>query len=243
MVAPTRGMSLPIRCFLLCTAIVPAAASPVIANDVADACHEFERAEVIFVGRVKSAPITRRISRDVSLTPLIVETAFRGVTTPELFLWNQGQPDLDPARSYLFYAHRPMGPLAPDVILAGRSKELEAADADVRFLHEAAASDQGAIVHGSLTFQDPDNQWRRTPMPRVLLRLSLDGQHYETSTGEDGTFTITGVPPGVLRIQPVLPDHLTLPPQQNGGMVKDGCLAVHMRATINGRVGARGDDR
>jgi hypothetical protein len=247
-------MSLPIRRLLLCIAIMLAAATAAAANDVADACHEFRKAEVIFIGRVKSAPIMRRMSGearaakdaapvDLSLTPLIVETAFRGVTTPELFMWNQGQPDLDPARSYLFYADRPMGPLVPDVIRAGRPKELEAAEADVRFLHEAAASDQGTIVHGSLTFQDPDNHRRRTPIPGVLLRLSLDGQSYETSTGVDGTFTITGVPPGLLRIEPVLPDHLTLPAQQAGGMVKGGCLAVHLRATINGRVGTRGDDR
>jgi hypothetical protein len=230
---------------LLCSAIMLAAASAAAANDVADACHEFGRAEVIFVGRVKSAPITRRISGEVeiekaralypppvevSLTPLLVETAFRGVTTPELFMWNRGQPGLDPSRSYLFYADRPMGPLAPDVIFAERPKELETAADDVRFLREAVASDRVTAVHGSLNFQDPDDHTRRTPLAGVVLRVSLDGQRYETSTGADGTFVITGVPPGVLRIEPVLPEHLTLPPQQNGGIVKGGCLAVHMRA-------------
>jgi hypothetical protein len=292
-------MSLTTRRFLLWSAIMLGAATAAAANDVADACHEFGTAEVIFVGRVKGAPITRRISgedeieraravkdaadrelkafealkmppeigaaqnrelairfvraneefnrvramhpppEDVSVTPLLVETAFRGVTTTELFMLNRGQPELDPARSYLFYAHRPMGQFAPDVVFASRPKDLEAAVDDLRFLREAVASDQGTIVHGSLTFQDLDNERRRTPLPGVLLRLSLDGQRYETSTGADGTFTITGVPPGLLRIEPALPDHLTLPPQQNGGMVKGGCLAVHMRATFNGRVRGR----
>ena len=238
MVAPTRGMSLTTRRFLLGIAILFGAATAAAANDVEDACHEFGRAEIIFVGRVKSAPITRRISGmpvAVSLTPLLVETAFRGVTTPELFMLNKGQPDLDSARSYLFYADRPMGLLAPDVIFAGRPKELEAAADDLRFLREAVAGDQGTAVHGSLKFQDPDDQMLRTPLAGVVLRVSLDGQRYETSTGADGTFTITGVPPGLLRIEPVLPDHLTLPPQQNGGIVKGGCLAIHMRATFNGR--------
>ena len=287
------------RRFLLCTAIMLASTSAAVANDVADACHEFGRAEVIFVGRVKSAPITRRISGeaeiekaravknaaerelhafeslkvppeigaerhrdltirmlkasdeynriramhpppvDVSLTPLLVETAFRGVTTPELFMMNRGQPELDPARSYLFYADRPMGPLAPDVIFAARPKELESAADDVQFLREAVAGGQGTTVHGSLNFQDPDDHTRRTPLAGVVLRVSLDGQRYETSTGADGTFMITGVPPGVLRIEPVLPDHLTMPPQQSGGIVKGGCLAVNMRATFNGRLRGR----
>lgn len=211
-----------------------ASASRAVANDVADACQEFERAEVIFVCRVKSAPVTRRIpgKGTISLTPLSVETAFRGVSTADLFMLNRGQPDLEPGRSYLFYADRPMGAHAPDVILAGAVKKLEAAEDDLRFLREAVASDQGTAVQGSLTLQDPVDPTRRSPLAGVVLRVSLDGQRYEMSTGADGRFMITGVPPGVLKIEPVLPDHLTLPPQQNGGIAKGGCLAVHMRATV-----------
>ena len=287
------------HCALGVAAVIVATATTVAANDFSEACEQFGSAEVIFVGRVKSAPITRRISAedeiekarlamvaaerdlkavealkmppeigggqkrelairlikasdeynrtramhpppvDFPVTPILVETPFRGVTTPELFMWNRGQPPLDPSRSYLFYAQRPMGPLAPDIIDAGQPKDVEAAEDDLRFLHEAVTSDQGTIVHGSLNFQDPDDQTRRTPLPGVVLRVSLDGQHYESSTGADGTFIITGVPPGVLRIDPVLPDHLMLPPQQNGGIVKGGCLAVHMRAAFNGRVRGR----
>jgi hypothetical protein len=175
----------------------------------------------------------------VSVTPLVVETAFRGVTTPELFMWNRGQPELDPDRSYLFYAQQPMGLLAPEVILASQAKELEAAEADLRFLREVAVNDQNTVVHGSLTFQDPDNQRRQTALSGVVLRVSLDGQHFETLTAADGTFMITGVPPGVLRIEPALPEYLTLPPQSTGGVVKGGCLALHMRATFNGRIRGR----
>jgi hypothetical protein len=176
---------------------------------------------------------------DVSVTPLLVETPFRGVTTPELFMSNQGQPELDPNRSYLFYAERPMGQLAPDIIFADQPKELEAAEADLRFLREVAANDQTTVVHGSLTFQDPDHQLRPAPLAGVVLRVTLDDQHYETTTGADGTFMITGVPPGVLRIEPELPGHLTLPPQSNGGILKGGCLAVDMRAALNGRIRGR----
>ena len=284
---------------LLCAIVgVVAATTPVAANDFTDACYAFGSAEVIFVGRVKSAPITRRISGeeeiekarlamdaaerelkafealkipseigwqqqrdltirmvkasdeygrtramypppvDLSLTPLVVETPFRGVTTAELFMMNRGQPALDPARSYLFYAQRPMGFLAPDVIFDGQPKEVESAEADLQFLRDVIADDHGTTVHGSIKMQDPDDQRRLTPLGSIVLRLSLDGQHYEKSTGADGTFLITGVPPGALRIEPVLPEHLTLT-QEAGGIVKGGCLAVHMRATFNGRIRGR----
>ena len=284
---------------LLCAIVaIAATTTPAAANDFTDACYAFGSAEVIFVGRVKSAPITRRISGeaeiekarlameaaerelkafealkippeigwqqlrdltirmvkaseefnrtramypppvDLSLTPLIVETPFRGVTTAELFMMNRGQPALDPARSYLFYAERSMGFLAPDVIFDGRPKEVESAEADLQFLRDIVANDHGTTVHGSLNMQDPDDQRRLTPLGGVVLRLSLDGRHYEKSTGPDGTFLITGVPPGRLRIEPVLPEHLTLQ-HEAGGMVKGGCLAVHMRATFNGRIRGR----
>jgi hypothetical protein len=294
-------MSQPMRLhpFLCATAAVVAAATPVSANDPTDACHAFGSAEVIFIGRVKSAPITRRISGeedverarvvmeaaehdlkayealkmppqiggdqlrdlvvrmmrardafnqaramhpppyDVLLTPILVETAFRGVTTPELFMMDRGQPALDPARSYLFYADRPMGPSAPDVISASRPKELEAAEADLQFLHQVGADAGGAIVHGSLMLEDADDRRRRTPLAGVVLRISLDGQHYEISTGSDGTFVVSGVPPGILKIAPVLPDHLTLPPQSLGGKVNGGCRAINIPATLNGRIRGR----
>jgi hypothetical protein len=292
-----------VKCSLLslacAVAAIVATATPVVANDLNDACHAFASAEVIFIGRVKSAPTMRHVSGeaevekaralkeaaerdfkayealnmspeigggrlrdlvvrmvearneynaarakhpppvDLPVTPMLVETAYRGVTTPELFMWNKGQPELDPARSYLFYAERPMGELAPDVIFAGFPKELETADADVRFLNDVVASDGGTVVHGSLTLDDPDERHKQTPLGGVVLRIVLDGQRYEAATGPDGTFLVTGVPPGLLRIEPVLPEHLTLPPRPTGVKVSGGCLELNMRATYNGRIRGR----
>ena len=285
--------------FPLClAAVILAMTTPVAAAQVAEACREFATAELIFVGRVKSAPITRRLSGekdieqarvasdaaerelkafealkmppaigwrrhleltiradnafqeydrtramhpppvDLSLTPLLVEVPIRGATG-DLFMLDSGQPALDPARSYLFYAERPFGPLAPDVILSSSPKDVESAEADLRFLREAIANNAGTAVHGSLNFEDPDDQRRQSPLGGVVLRVSLDGQRYETSTNADGTFLITGVPPGMLRIEPILPEHLTLAPQSAGGNARGGCLEVHMRARFNGRIRGR----
>jgi hypothetical protein len=267
----------------------------VTANE--EACHNLGRAEMIFVGRVKSAPITRRISgdeqidkarvvmeaaerelkafealkippeigfeqhrdlsmrmvkareafdhtramypppMDLSLTPILVEVPLRGVTTADVFL--QG-PELEPARSYLFYAGRPLGRIAADVIsLMARPKEVEAAEADLRFLNEAIAQNPGTVVSGSVTMENPWDTQSATPLAGVLLRVSLDDQQMETSTRSDGTFMLTGVPPGRLSIEPVLPEHLTLAPNSVGGQSKGGCLALHMRVKFNGRIRGR----
>ena len=273
--------------------------TPVSANDFNDACTAFGSAEVIFVGRVKSAPITRRISGeeeiekarlimeaaerelkafeglkmpleigeqrnrelairfvkaqaewgrtramypppfDLSLIPMSVETPFRGVPPGDLFLMNKGQPELDPSRSYLIYAQRDIADfLAPNVFAARSVVDIDSAATHLEFLNDAANA-SGATVYGSLGMEDPDDQRRLTPLGGVVLRLSLDGQTYETSTRADGTFLVTGVPQGMLRIEPALPEHLTLPPQANGGIVRGGCLEVHMRARLNGRIRGR----
>jgi hypothetical protein len=277
--------------------IMLAIPADVIANDVHEACQNLARAEVIFVGRVKSSPITRRVSgeekidkariameaaerelqafqalkmpleigggrlrdlsvraiearsayneqramhpppMDLSLTPILIEVPLRGVTTGDVFL--QG-PELDPARSYLIYAGRPLGQIAPDVIsLAARPKEVEAAEAELRFLHDAIANNTGTVVHGSLTMPDPNDPQRRMPLGGIVLRMSLDDQRIEASTGADGTFALNGVPPGTLKIEPVLPEHLTLPSQSFSTQVRGGCVEVHMSATFNAHIRGR----
>jgi hypothetical protein len=270
----------------------------VVANDIEEACQNLARAEVIFVGRVKSAPIMRRISgedaiekvrivmeaaerdlkafealkmppeigqqrnidlavraikareaynrerakhpppMDLLLTPLTIELPLVGVTTGEIFL--QLGPELDAARPYLFYAHRSLPGIAQDVIsLSAPPTAVESAEAELRFLSDAIANNTGAVVSGSLKMENPFDPQRLTPLAGVLLRISLDDQRIETSTAADGTFMLTGVPAGMLRIEPDLPDGLALPPQQTGGQVRGGCLTIHMRATYNGRVRGR----
>ena len=267
------------------------------AAQVNEACAEFARAEVVFVGRVKSAPITRRISGedaiekarvvkeaaerefkafdalkippaiggeqhrdlairmikageeynkirasypppfDLFLTPMLVETPFRGVPPGDLFIMKRGHPEFDPAKSYLIYGAR-YGFLAPDVITLHRAVDVADAEAHLRFLNDTA-NDVGTFVHGSLTMADPANPRRPTPLGGVVLRVSLDDQHIETTTAADGTFMLVGVPPGQLRVEPVLPEHLMLPPHSNRGVTRGGCLTIHMRAAFNGRIRGR----
>jgi hypothetical protein len=282
---------------LFAAAAIMLTAAPAAAQ-VNEACAEFAKAEVIFVGRVKSAPITRRISGedaiekarvvkeaaerelkafealkfppeigggqhrdlairmvkaseeynkirasypppfDLFLTPVLAETPFRGVPPGDLFMMSRGHPELDPAKSYLIYAAREMGFLAPDVITLRRAVDVADAEAHLRFLNDTA-NDSGTFVNGSLTMADPANPQRPLPLSDVVLRVSLEDQHIETVTAADGTFILVGVPPGQLRVEPVLPEHLILPPQSNGGVTRGGCLTIHLRATLNGRIRGR----
>src|SRR4029450_1043365 len=87
---------------LLCAVVaVVSPAMPVSANDFTEACHSFGSAEVIFVGRGKSAPITRRIAgeEEIEKARLAMEAAerelkaFEALKIPPEIGWQQ-QRDL-----------------------------------------------------------------------------------------------------------------------------------------------------
>src|SRR5688500_13000316 len=199
---------------------------PAVAQ-VNEACAEFARAEVVFVGRAKSAPITRRISGedaienarvvkdaaerefkafdalkippeiggeqhrdlavrmikageeyskarasypppfDLLLTPILVESPFRGVPPGDLFIMKSGHPELDPDKSYLIYGAREMGFLAPDVITLRRAVDIADAEAHLRFLNDTS-NDSATFVHGSLTMPNPANYQRPLPLGGVV---------------------------------------------------------------------------
>ena len=277
-----------------------ATATPASADDFVDACHDFGSAEVVFIGRAISAPITRRVSADreiekarlaftaaehelnafialnlppeigrargealarqatgardlyngiqaahptaeVSVTPMRVEVPFRGATSADVVMWKGGEPGtdlLDPNRSYLIYATRPFGTLAPDIV-SGDARLVENAEAHLRFLNDAAAIRPGGVVYGSLRIEDPADPRRLAPLGGVALRVSIDDRVIGTATRADGTFMVAGLPSGSVRVEPLLPGTLMLPPQALGGSVHGGCLALHMRVKLNGRIRGR----
>lgn len=89
-------------------------------------------------------------------------------------------------------------------------KPVEDAEVELRFLRDVA-NDASTIVRGSLRLADPTDSQRTTPMSNVLLRMSLDDHRMEITSNRDGSFSVSAVPSGAWLIEPVLPEHLTLP--------------------------------
>jgi hypothetical protein len=176
---------------------------------------------------------------DALVTPMHVETAFRGVTASDVFLLLGSQPPLEPGRSYLVFG-RPLVPFIPDVFLtAGPPRDVDSAGEYLRFLNLAASGIHGTALHGVLMLEDPGApNGPGQPMGGVKIRFSSGAHMVEVMTRDDGTFVVTGLPAGTLEIEPSLPEHLTIRERSSlkRELLEGGCVSLYLQAVLNGRL-------
>jgi hypothetical protein len=210
-------------------------------------CQELSQSEAVFVG-VARAPVKRWIRLpdhpllEFTLTPIDVERAYVGVSTPVMYLTPLGVEAYAKAGvRYLVYG-RHYHP--PDIVMASPgfgAKEVESAAGDLAFL-DGVGSGGGGIVAGlvherPLTFDGtaPDGE----PLADVRVRIVNDQYSTESVTGPDGRFNVTEIPPGRYALIPQLPDDLVVrdPTSTIEVVVRDGgCATETIDVVPNGRV-------
>jgi hypothetical protein len=173
------------------------------------------------------------------LTPMHVETAFRGVTASDVFLYLGPQPPLEPGQSYLVFGRR-LIPFVQDVVAAsGPPRDVDSAQESLRFLSLAASGIHGTAVYGALRLEDLDApNGPGQPMGGVNIRFSSGARMVEAVTKNDGSFVVTDLPAGTLEIEPSLPDHLTIGGRSSlkRELMEGGCAPVYLQAVLNGRL-------
>jgi hypothetical protein len=119
----------------------------------------------------------------------------------------------------------------PTRLVAGDDPILE----DLPFLAGAAA--YGATLTGSLNLQTPYDEARHSsPLAGVPIRVASSTMATEVTTNADGTFVVTGVGPGDVELEPLLPDGMTLVFSSVRRTIGDGgCVDCPLRAAFNGR--------
>ena len=194
---------------------------------------------------------------DVTLIPVRVEQAFRGVTEPTLML-RQHDPSvrIEPGSLYLISGLRSRD-LMPPFNEMGNGVDLEYVDVE-RVTNVASARQElqvlastvsGATVTGTLRMRLLGDGLVRTPsypdsgapLSGVRVVVSSGSHVVETLTRDDGSFTVSGIQAGRLEITPVLRENPTIVNRSaltvhvRGG----GCRAVGLTAALNGRVRGR----
>ena len=186
---------------------------------------------------------------DLTFFPVVVEQAFRGVTEPEVMLLDRhNHPPLVADETYLIVGHRRDGlvPPLPDMAdLAHLNNAVEMvsvkrAASVPREVEFFAATQSGATVLGTLR----RHSYSEAPGGRlqgVRILVSSGDNTIETTTSEDGSFVVSGIPAGRIEIKPALPADLTVVNKSAlTADVRDGeCHGLSLTADINGRVRGR----
>jgi hypothetical protein len=180
---------------------------------------------------------------DLTLFPVIVEQAFRGVTEPTLMLRRTNTAlRMEPGERYLITGTRTtnmlpafkMLNLAPvdDYVDAASATAVASAQQELRFF---AATAPGGTILGTL--ED------RAGAPLAGVRIEVRGGIgvRETITREDGSFTASGIESGRVTIKPFLNDDLGVVNASalTFQIVERGCKTVRLTAALNGRLSGR----
>ena len=181
---------------------------------------------------------------DLTLFPVIVEQAFRGVTEPTLMLRSLN-PSLrmEPGERYLITGIRTTNMLPPflktvslvpvdDYVDAASATAVASAQQELRFF---AATARGGTILGTLEDR------AGAPLAGVRIEVRAGTGVRETITREDGSFTASGIESGRVTIKPFLNDDLGVVNASalTFQIVERGCKTVRLTAALNGRLSGR----
>jgi hypothetical protein len=181
------------------------------------------------------------IQKHSELHPVHIVTPILGVSATELLVWNTTSEELSTEQAYLFYATRPFS-FAPDLVKLEREPlDFLEAHGAMSLLEQAVAAGRGASVYGSLVLEDrpPNVGTTTTPLGGIHVRLKVNDNVFTGTTRANGTFSFTGVPPGLITLEPLLPDGLIIGSHVTHENYGAGCIPLQMRAKLNGRIRGR----
>jgi hypothetical protein len=212
-------------------------------------CEAYGAADAVFIG--EAGPVVRRPVPEVKtidgsvaviqFSPVTVERAYRGVSTPSVFIHTVNS-SLTPGMRYLFYGSHYAG---TDMFMSDvgyGTKPLNEAQHDLEFLDQIRADQSGATITGTLEVDESDSAHiasKLFPLGNVTVQfLSSNDYRAEAVTAADGRFQITELPSGTYKATPILSEGLKLDDYLGNTVrvLSGGCGTLRLRAVPNGHV-------
>lgn len=224
---------------------------PSMAAGQSDApCESYSQSGAVFIGT--AGAVAKRIVQlpnhppiEMKLTPVEVEQAYLGVTTPVMYITPLGvETYATPGRKYLVYG-RSYNP--PDIVMASPNfnmKEIDekAAD-DLAFLESLTPGSTGGVVTGTVELKERvygvSTSKTRGPLASVTVRIFNDTYAADAITDAQGRFIAPGLPAGTYELTPQLPEGLVVFDSTSPiyTVLRDGgCASVKIGAVFNGLV-------
>ena len=167
----------------------------------------------MFIGTV----VNLTTERSLKHARMKVDRAYKGTLEPEVVLFDDGMcdgPNLQIGRQYLMYtSNAPSGNIPARGCT--RSRAIESAEEDLRFLNEYAKGKVKTNISGTVRFhQDaPDDRKLgengRPPMKDVQILLSSPEKKYTVTTDSIGKYSISEIPPGRYKVSAELAGYRT----------------------------------
>ena len=123
-----------------------------------------------------------------------------------------------------------------DVVMPITSKPVEEASDDLAFLESSDPSSNTGSISGVLVQGNPFDVRDRKPLPGVTIRFRSRDTTVEAVSDDRGRYAAV-LPEGLVRIEPLLPDHLV---GRGAAEIRaGGCTSHSVIAQLNGRIRGR----
>lgn len=218
-------------------------------------CKAFGEASVVFIGTVKDVTEGARKQKpdgEVDFTPRLfkfsVEESFSGTPPKEAEVAtsfegdNCGYPFVKGA-SYLVYAYRDEKDDRLYTSSCTRTQRVANASEDLQYLRGLASAPRTVTISGKvqrhLSYAGNYAQ-ANLPMEGALLSVEGADQMKEVRTDASGSFEVTGLKPGSLKLKLHLPDELTAYRSERVlNFESGGCASEVFYVADNGRISGR----
>jgi hypothetical protein len=221
-------------------------------QDTTTPCELFGTMPAVFIGEI-GAPTRHRMQAAPDAAPIVVtalavtvERSFRGVAANTVvYLYPlEAAVVSEPTHSgpvagrrYVIYGAFNFGELK-DVVMPVAIKPVEEAADDLAFLGSFDPNSKGGTLYGAIVQGNMLNVAdTRTPLPGVTIRFRSGDKVFEAVSDEKGRYSISDLPEGLVKIEPVLPESLA--GNRSVEVRAGGCTPQWIVAEFNGRIRGR----